>query len=187
MIQWFAVERLHSASFRFWPRLQQTLRKPRCSPLSASNLLACNWRRRAHRRAAFHVHEGWSEGEGQPVREWEGYTVFPVEEEASPSWKKPSPRSLGRGRLGTERLLVVVVNLGGCRVVEFARGANRLLTRIGPRKPGGLVPVEMVDSVRVFGVGLGQFAGEDLRLLLEPTRPQGFDRGAVRWSRLRSR
>ena len=38
----------------------------------------------------------------------------------------------------------------------------------------------MVDGVRVFRVGLGQFAGEDLRLLLEPSRPQGLGRGAAR-------
>ncbi len=39
----------------------------------------------------------------------------------------------------------------------------------------------MVDSVRVFGVGLGQFAGEDLRLLLEPSCPQSFDFRAARF------
>jgi len=33
----------------------------------------------------------------------------------------------------------------------------------------------MVNSVRVFGVRLGQFAGEDLLLLLAPSRPQGFE------------
>ena len=54
----------------------------------------------------------------------------------------------------SERVLVVVPVSGGCRVVEFARWPNRLLTRIGPRKPGGHVPVQMVDGVRVFGVGL---------------------------------
>jgi hypothetical protein len=68
--------------------------------------------------------------------------------------------------LQSERVLalVVVVSLGGRRFVEFARGANRALAGIGPRKPGGHVPVQMVDSVRVFGVGLGQFAGEALSL-----------------------
>ena len=38
----------------------------------------------------------------------------------------------------------------------------------------------MVDCVRVFGVGLGQFAREDLRLLLEPSLPQGLDPRAFR-------
>ena len=71
--------------------------------------------------------------------------------------------------------LVVQILTLGCRVVEFARRANLALAGIGPRKPGGHVPVEMVDGVRVFGVGLGQFAGEDLRLLLEPSRPQSLD------------
>src|SRR5579863_3914268 len=71
---------------------------------------------------------------------------------------------------------VVQVGGGGCGLSEVARGANDLLAWIGPRKPGGHVPVQMVDRVGVFGVGLGEFAGEDRRLLLEPGRPQHFDR-----------
>ena len=51
-----------------------------------------------------------------------------------------------------------------------AHGASRL-------------PVQMVDGVRVFGVGLGQFAGEYLRLLLEPSCPQGLDPIALRCGR----
>ena len=68
----------------------------------------------------------------------------------------------------------------GAGLLKSLGGRTVLLAGIGPRKPGGHVPVQMVDGVRVFGVGLGQFAGEDLRLLLEPSRPQGLDRGAVR-------
>src|ERR1039457_1194907 len=94
--------------------------------------------------------------------------------------KNPLP-VIGRGSLQPERFLVVRVFAGGCRVVEFTRRANRFLPRIGPRKPSRHVPVEMVDGLRVFGVGLGQFAGEKLRLLLEPSRPQGLDSGAGRW------
>jgi len=55
--------------------------------------------------------------------------------------KKPSPRSSERGRLRCERILVVVVILGRCRVVEFARGPNRLFAGIGPTKSSGQVPV----------------------------------------------
>lgn len=66
----------------------------------------------------------------------------------------------------SERVLVVVP--GGCRVVEVGGGTNRALAGIRPRKSGGLIPVQMVHSVRVFGVGPGQFAGEDLRLLPQP-------------------
>src|ERR1700716_2808321 len=72
--------------------------------------------------------------------------------------KRPSPRSSGRGPLQSERVLVVQVGGGGCRFVEVARGANLALAGIGPLKPGGQVPVQMVDGVRVFCVGLGQFA-----------------------------
>src|SRR5208337_285901 len=93
--------------------------------------------------------------------------------------KKPSPRLSGRGPLQSERVLVVRISGNGSRVVELARGANRLFTGIGPRKPGGLVPVVMADGVRVFGVGLALFAGEDLRLLLEPSSPQSRGRRAV--------
>src|ERR1700733_13261873 len=97
--------------------------------------------------------------------------------------KKPSPRPSERGpeggQLYSEYCLVVRVFAGWCRVVEFARRANRFLTRIGLRKPGRHVPVQMVHSVRVFGVGLGQFAGENLRLLLEPSRPQILNLSAI--------
>src|SRR5580692_2200280 len=98
--------------------------------------------------------------------------------------KKPSPRLSGRGPLQSERVLfvpVVVSVTSGCRVVKFARGSNRALAGIWLLKPGRLVPVQMVDGVRVFGVGLGQFAVKDLRLLLEPTCPQGLDLSAVVW------
>ena len=64
--------------------------------------------------------------------------------------------------------------------MEVTGGANLALAGIGPRNPGGQVPVQMVDGVRVFGVGLGQFAGENLRLLLELSRPQGLDLWAAR-------
>src|SRR5580700_8460188 len=74
---------------------------------------------------------------------------------------------------------VPVVVPGGCRVVEVAGRTNRALTRIGPRKSGGLIPVQMANGVRVFGVGLGQLASEDLLLLLLPGRPQGLDRSAA--------
>src|ERR1700733_9062719 len=81
--------------------------------------------------------------------------------------------------LQSERLLVVQVALG-CRVVKFTRRANLALAGIGPRKTGRHVPVQVVDGVRVFGVRLGQLAGEDLLLLLEPCDLQGFDRWAAR-------
>src|SRR5277367_2398525 len=84
--------------------------------------------------------------------------------------KSPLPGYWGEGGWRSNAFLVVVVNFGGCRVVELARRANRLLPRVGPGKPGRQVPVQVVDGVRVFGVGLGQFAGEDLRLFLEPSR-----------------
>jgi hypothetical protein len=58
-------------------------------------------------------------------------------------------------------------------------GANLFLAGIRPHEPRGHVPVEVVDGVRVFGVGLGQLAGEDLRLLLEPGHPRGIDPGAA--------
>src|ERR1035441_4946562 len=93
--------------------------------------------------------------------------------------KKPSSRSSGRGPLQPKRALVVQVSFGGSRFVKLARWTNRLLAGIGPRKPGGHVPIQMVDGVRVFGVGLSHFAGEDLRLLLEPSRPQGLELGVA--------
>jgi len=44
-----------------------------------------------------------------------------------------------------EHVLVVrvIVGFGGCRLVEFAGRANLALAGIGPRKPGGHVPVQM--------------------------------------------
>src|SRR5208283_1158558 len=93
--------------------------------------------------------------------------------------KKPSPRLSGRGPLQPERVLVVRISGNRSRVVEVARGPNRLLTGEGPGKSSGLVPVVMADGVRVFGIGLALFAGEDLRLLLEPGSPQSRDRRAV--------
>ena len=87
--------------------------------------------------------------------------------------KAPSP-IIGKGALQLERVLVVVL-LSRELLVEFARRANRAFTRIRPGISGGLVPVEMVDGVRVFGVGFAQFAGSDLCLLPEPARPQGLD------------
>ena len=85
-----------------------------------------------------------------------------------------------RVRCSRERVLVVQVSGGGGRFVEVTGGTNLALAGIGPRKTGRHVPVQMVNGVRVLGVRLGQFAGEDLRLLLEPGRPQGFDLGAAR-------
>ena len=45
--------------------------------------------------------------------------------------------------------LVVHVSGGGHRFVEVTRRANRLLAGEGDLKPGGLVPVEVTDGVRV--------------------------------------
>src|ERR1700722_3706628 len=101
--------------------------------------------------------------------------------------KKPSPRTSGRGLSQEKRVLVVRVGFGGCRSVELAWWANPALARIRAHKPGGHVPGQMVDGVRVFGVRLGQFAGEDLRLLLEPGFLQGLDLRTARCvSRARS-
>src|SRR5215469_10739448 len=83
-------------------------------------------------------------------------------------------------RLSNRICLVVVVSGGRCRLVELARWANVALAGIRPRKPGGEVPVQMVYGFWVFGVRLGQFAGEDLRLLLEPSFSQCRDHRGVR-------
>src|SRR5271157_1776478 len=72
--------------------------------------------------------------------------------------------------------LVVVVNLGGCRFVEVARGANRLLAGVRARKPGGFVPGQVVGGVHVFGVWRVLLASEDLRLLRHPASPQSLNR-----------
>src|SRR5579864_4587846 len=96
--------------------------------------------------------------------------------------KNPLPDNRGEGSLAVQNILVVVVPVtGGRRLGEVTCGPDRALARIRPLKPCGHVPVQMVDGVRVFGVGLRQFPGEDLRLLLEPTCPQGLDRSAVLW------
>src|ERR1700728_1593799 len=93
--------------------------------------------------------------------------------------KKPSPRSSGRGPVQSEGVLVVQV-AGWRRAVELAGGANRFFARIGHGESSRFIPVQMVDGIRVFGVGFGQFAGEDLCLLLEPCRTQSLDRRAGR-------
>lgn len=62
--------------------------------------------------------------------------------------------------------LVVQITVGGWRVVEVAGRANCALARIGACEAGRHVPVEVVDCLRILGVGLGQFSGEELRLLL---------------------
>src|SRR5580704_15779752 len=80
--------------------------------------------------------------------------------------EKPSPRKAGRGRLQSQRILVVRVFTSRSRFVELAWRANCFLTGIRSHEPGRHVPVQVVDGVGVFGVRLGQFAGEDLRLLL---------------------
>ena len=74
---------------------------------------------------------------------------------------------------------VVIITVSRRGIVELARWANRLLTRIRPRKSGGHVPVQVVHGLRVLGVGLGQLAGENLRLLLQPSRPQGLTLGVA--------
>src|ERR1700751_1367569 len=91
--------------------------------------------------------------------------------------KSPFPGYWGKG-FTVGACLVVQVSGGGCRFVKFAWGANLALAGIGPRKPGRHVPVQVVDGVRVFCVRLGQFAGEDLLLLLEPGYLECLDRGA---------
>ena len=91
------------------------------------------------------------------------------------SRKNPLPGSIGERAVAIRTFLVVQVSFRGSRLVEVARWTNGVLAGIRPRKPGGLVPIEMVDRIRVLGVGLGQFAGEDLGLLLEPSLPQGRD------------
>ena len=78
-----------------------------------------------------------------------------------------------------KRVLVVHVNFCMCSLFEVARGTNCLLTWEGDHKPGGLVPVVVPDGVWVFGVGKVIFAGEDLRLLLEPTSLQSQDLGVL--------
>src|SRR5437879_4717529 len=67
--------------------------------------------------------------------------------------RKPSPRSSGRGPLSLELDLVVEVGDARCRAdLELARVHHPILAGEGPSKPGRLVPVQMVDDVRVFGV-----------------------------------
>src|SRR5262249_21778048 len=63
--------------------------------------------------------------------------------------KNLSPRNRGEVRYSWPLCLVVVVivTLGGCRVVKLAWRANRFLARIRTCESGGHVPVEMVDSV----------------------------------------
>src|SRR5258708_32862145 len=93
--------------------------------------------------------------------------------------QKPLSPVIGVRGFSVGTFLIVQVSFGRCRLVEFARWANGALAGIGPRKPGRHVPVQMVDGVRVFGVGLVQFAGEDLRLLPKPSRPPVLDLTAV--------
>jgi hypothetical protein len=69
--------------------------------------------------------------------------------------------------------LVIVVVTFGRRSIELTRRANLAFARIGSLKPGRHVPVQMVYGVRVFGVGLALFAGEDLILLFEPSLSEG--------------
>jgi hypothetical protein len=50
---------------------------------------------------------------------------------------------------------LVVQVTGRRRLVEFAGWANGFLAWIGPRKPGRHIPVEVVDGVWIFSIGLG--------------------------------
>src|SRR5208283_6117254 len=68
--------------------------------------------------------------------------------------------------------LVVVVRFLWRRAIELARRTNRVFAGVGPRKPGGFVPVQVVDRVRVFHVWLVIVAREDLRLLCRPASTQ---------------
>src|ERR1022692_3421706 len=86
--------------------------------------------------------------------------------------EKPPPREPERGALQPERDLVVVVGFGRCSVVEVARRTNLLLAGEGSGVVGGFVPDHVVDGVRIFGVRLLVFAGENLRLLLHPASHQ---------------
>src|SRR5271165_7525450 len=94
--------------------------------------------------------------------------------------KRPPPvlgeRAFYSGKRG---LPVVVVDFAVCSFFEGARGENLCLAGIRPRKPGGLVPVEVVDDIRIFGVGRVIFAGEDLRLHLHPASPECLNRTAL--------
>src|SRR5215468_9903637 len=76
-------------------------------------------------------------------------------------------------------ILVVRITIG-CRIIEFARIANLSFARIRSLEPGCHVPVEVVDGVRIFGVRLGEFTGEDFSLLLQPSSPQGLDGRTLR-------
>ena len=70
---------------------------------------------------------------------------------------------------------LVVQVARGRRVVELAGKANRFLSRVGTLEPRRHVPVQVVDGVRILGIWLGHFAGEDLRFLFEPGRTEGLD------------
>jgi hypothetical protein len=48
-------------------------------------------------------------------------------------------------------------------ILELARRADPALAWIRTLEVSCLVPAQVVDGVRVFGVGLGHLAGEDLR------------------------
>lgn len=101
------------------------------------------------------------------------------EPERKPSQNKTlSPVIEERVFAAIGRLLVVVVNLGRCRAIELARWTDGGLTRIRPSKSGRHVPVVMVHGVRIFGVGLVQFASEDLGFLLRPSGSQVSDLAA---------
>src|SRR5579871_2231446 len=89
------------------------------------------------------------------------------------------PRAWKEGVLQKEcDSAVVIVSFDVCNFLEGARGENPRLAGIRPRKPGGLVPVEVVDDIRIFGVGLLIFAGEYLRLHLHPAGPESPNRAA---------
>ncbi len=97
-----------------------------------------------------------------------------------PIEKKSPPCGARReGVLSAGNLVVVVGSLPFAAFFEVARGENLFLAGIRPRKPGGLVPVEVVDDIGIFGVGDVIFAGEDLRLHLHPASPQSLNLRAL--------
>ena len=85
--------------------------------------------------------------------------------------QKPSLRPSERGRLQPQRELVVVVDFDSSHFVKGARGENPFPAGIRPRKAGGFVPVEVTDRARIFRIGLGHLASEDVRLPSSSSQP----------------